>query len=244
MLAAYFDESGTHDGSSAIVVAGYLSSEERWEDFARAWTDMLRETSLIRWHQVHFAHSVKEYTGWADKKRVESMQRVTKIINETVICGVVCGVDATAFKELSPRFSTPPYAPYAFCAMVCFKHLEKWAAENFHSDPIDCIFESGAQGGGEISRMVQDLMSDEDGDKLSFRIGSVRFESKKDVLPVQAADVLAYEFYLEALNGHVSGELRPTRKSLQGLGPKLFGGTFYTRSTLKEYIVRCQRAGE
>ena len=242
-LAAYFDDSGTHDQSLAVVVGGYLSSAEKWEDFACAWADMLHDAQLTYWHQVEFAQRVKEYTGWTEEKRVEFMRRATGIINDIVIGGVVCGVDSTAFKELSPQFPAPPYTPYAFCAMVCFKHLEKWAAENFRSDPIDCVFESGTQGRGEISKMVLDLMSDEDGERLSFRIGSVRFEGKKQMLPVQAADILAYEFYLEALNGHVTGELRPTRKSLQGVGPKLFGGTFYARSTLEEYIARSQKAG-
>jgi len=244
MLTAYFDDSGTHDESRAVIVAGYLGSKEKWEDFGNAWGDMLREAGLTHWHQVHFAHKVKEYTGWTDEKRLDFMQRATRIINDAVICGIVCGIDATAFKELSPQFRGPPSTPYTFCAMVCFKHLEKWTENNSHSDPIDCIFESGAQGSGEISKMVEGLMSDEDGERLSFRIGSVRFEEKKKTMPTQAADILAYEFYEEALNGHVSGELRPPRKSLQGLGSKLFGGTFYARSTLEEYIARCQKLSQ
>ncbi|MGH7794920.1 MAG: hypothetical protein ACREQ2_08480 [Candidatus Binatia bacterium] len=118
--------------------------------------------------------------------------------------------------------------------------MEKWAFENSHRDPIVCIFESGTQGGSEISDMVRELMSDEDGERLSFRIGSFRFEKKKQLLPLQTSDILAYECYSEALNGHINGEVRGPRKSLKELGPTLFGGTFHTRAMLEEFIARIE----
>ncbi len=237
IVSAYFDDSGTHDDSLAVVVAGYLLSTEKSAGFTREWGDLLVEAGLTHWHQVNFAHSVREYAGWMEEKRVKFMRRATEIINDTVIGGVVCGVNAAAFKELSSEFPAPPDTPYPFCAMVCFKHIEKWAAEYPHSDPIDCIFESGTKGHGEIAKMVEELMSDEDGERLKFRLGAVRFEGKKETLPVQAADILAYEFYREAQNGgHVTDEIRQIRKSLQGLRSKVIGGTFYSRSTLEQYI--------
>ena len=241
MLVAYFDDSGTHDGSPAVVVAGYLSSAENWRKFNCAWADMLHDAGLTHWHQVHFAHRVNEYAGWAEEKRVEFMKRVIGIVNDTVYGGFVCGVDTVAFRELSCQFPAPPHTPYAFCAMVCFKQLEKWTIDNAQSDAIDCTFESGTQGHGEIATIVDELMSDEDGERLEFRLGTVKFEDKKEALPVQAADILAYEFYREAQgDGHVTGEIRQLRKSLRGLGSKVIGGTFYGRSTLEQYIANCE----
>lgn len=237
LLDAYFDDSGTHDKAPAVVVAGYLASAEKWEEFARKWAAMLYEANLTHWHQVSFAQRVKEYAGWTEEKRVKFMQRAAGIIRNTVIAGVSCGVNATAFRELAPRL---PLRPYVFCAMGCFKHLERWAFENSHRAPIACIFESGTQGGREISDMVQELMSDEDGERLSFRIGSFRFEKKKQLLPLQTADILAYECYSEALRGHINGEVRRPRMSLKELGPTLFGGTFHTRAMLEEFIARIE----
>ncbi|MGH7794919.1 MAG: hypothetical protein ACREQ2_08475 [Candidatus Binatia bacterium] len=114
LLDAYFEDSGTHDDAEAVVVGGYLASAEKWEEFACKWADMLSEAGLTHWHQVDFAHRVKEYTGWTEEKRVKFMQRAAGIIKNTVIAGVSCGVNATAFRELAPRL---PLRPYAFCAM-------------------------------------------------------------------------------------------------------------------------------
>lgn len=237
LLRAYFDDSGTHDDAPAVVVAGYLASAEKWHEFACEWAGMLSEGNLTYWHQVDFAHRVTEYIGWTEEKRVMFMQRAIGIIKNTVIAGVSCGVNTTAFRELAPRL---PLRPYAFCAMGCFKHLEKWAFENSHRDPIDCIFEAGTQGESEISDMVRELTSDEDGERLGFRIDPLRLGKKKQLLPLQTADILAYEFYLEARNGHINGEVRRPRMSLKGLGPTLFGGTFYTRAMLEEFIARIE----
>lgn len=237
LLNAYFDDSGTHHNAPAVVVAGYLASAEKWEDLTCKWADMLSEADLTHWHQVDFAHRVKEYAEWTEEKRVKFMQRAAGIIKNTVIAGVSCGVNATAFRELAPRL---PLRPYAFCAMGCFKHLERWASENSHHDPIVCIFESGTQGGSKISDMVRELMSNEEGERLSFRIGSFRFEKKKQFLPLQAADILAYECYSEALNGHINREVHRPRMSLKELGPILFGGTFHTRAMLEEFIARIE----
>jgi len=33
MLDAYLDESGTHDGSDAVTVAGFLATKDRWLEF-------------------------------------------------------------------------------------------------------------------------------------------------------------------------------------------------------------------
>jgi Protein of unknown function (DUF3800) len=234
LLEAYFDESGAHSDARVFVVSGYLAPAEKWEKFAYEWANMLSEANLTHWHQVDFAQRVREYSGWTEENRVKFMQRAVGIIKNTVNAGVSCGVNAMAFKELAIRL---PLRPYAFCAMGCFKHLERWASDNSHRDPIVCVFESGAPGRGEVSNMVQELMSAEDGERLSFRI-SFRFETKKQFLPLQAADILAYECYKEALSGHIRGEVRGPRKSLVELGPTLFGGTFHTRAMLEEFIAK------
>src|SRR5882724_610358 len=127
---------------------------------------MLSEADLTHWRQLDFEHRVNEYTGCSKENCVKLMQRAARVIKNTVIAGISCGVNATAFRELAQRLRL---RPYAFCAMGCFKHLEKWASENSYRDPIVCIFESGTQGGSKISDMVKELASDEYGEEPSFR---------------------------------------------------------------------------
>jgi len=50
-----------------------------------------------------------------------------------------------------------------------------------------------------------------------YRIAGWTFTDKKSVLPLQAADALAYEAAKEMENGVVDGRKRPIRKSAQDL---------------------------
>ena len=42
MLAAYFDDAGTHDSSAVIGFAGLIGIEEQWKAFEGAWKAKLR----------------------------------------------------------------------------------------------------------------------------------------------------------------------------------------------------------
>ena len=41
VLGAFFDDSGTHDDSSLVVIGGLLGTEEQWDAFEAAWTTRL-----------------------------------------------------------------------------------------------------------------------------------------------------------------------------------------------------------
>ena len=41
MLTAYFDASGSADGTEVLVVAGFLSDNENWIGFETEWNDVL-----------------------------------------------------------------------------------------------------------------------------------------------------------------------------------------------------------
>jgi hypothetical protein len=43
---AYFDESGTHKGSRALCVAGFLARADEWGAFTVEWEDALAELNL------------------------------------------------------------------------------------------------------------------------------------------------------------------------------------------------------
>jgi tryptophanyl-tRNA synthetase len=56
------------------------------------------------------------------------------------------------------------------------------------------VYESGAMGHGQVSKVFNDNLNDATR-KNDFSLLSIGFQPKKDFLPLQAADIRAYELY-------------------------------------------------
>jgi hypothetical protein len=41
MIQAYFDESGIHQGSNALVIAGYFGTTAQWKAFRKKWLKVM-----------------------------------------------------------------------------------------------------------------------------------------------------------------------------------------------------------
>lgn len=82
-------------------------------------------------------------------------------------------------------------SPYAFLGRYCMTRIFVWADQIGHADPIDLVFEKG-QPESPIRSQHSSLCRSSEVRK-KFRLGDLRFEDKGAALPLQAADVVAYE---------------------------------------------------
>src|SRR5438552_1729086 len=67
-----------------------------------------------------------------------------------------------------------------------------------------------------------------------WKISGIYFGSRKVLLPLQAADYLAYEVFKYSLN-EMEGVLRPERKSFAALCHGKFDGRFYDAKLLERW---------
>jgi hypothetical protein len=61
MLSAYFDESGTHGGSAAVAIAGYMATCEAWVEFEARWLAILSSFGLENFHMTDFVRGGEPY---------------------------------------------------------------------------------------------------------------------------------------------------------------------------------------
>jgi len=59
ILTVYLDDSGTHDRSPAVVVAGYASTQDRWESFENEWRRSHKLYNLTHFHMTDFASGTR-----------------------------------------------------------------------------------------------------------------------------------------------------------------------------------------
>ena len=82
ILNAYYDESGTHGGSTVTVMAGLVGDVNDWIEFDREWNKVLRKHEITHVHAKHLYHRQGMYRGWREKKCWELIADLMYVIQE------------------------------------------------------------------------------------------------------------------------------------------------------------------
>ncbi len=246
MLTAYFDESGTHKQSPAIAISGYIASVEEWERFDGAWTAMLRDERLSMMHWTDLENRKGAFKGWTKERQLALQNRAIAIIRETVRCGFSTAVLVNDYYLIAQ--GSPETAHQGACAFAFADNLKlvgMWIEANSISEPINYVIEHGGGYGGELQPALHHIPLAEL--RTQFRVSSLKsisYAEKKDVSPLQAADILAYESYKYVINGRVDGAKRlPTREPLNALLLSPHASHFYDAKNLLNVIDGLQEEG-
>jgi hypothetical protein len=205
MIVGYFDESGTSAKEPAIGVAGYFGSCSQWDKFNVEWRNMLSEFGLSEFHRTDIESRHLYVPGWTTKDRNRVVIQAQKIIKEFTYIGVGNAVIKADFEDVFPPVLKKYYGgPYGYCAFLCVARAKHWHENIKNKDGINWVFEAGAQGVEQFNILMKALYSDLEL-RQAFRVGTWSFAGK-DILPLQAADTIAYE-----LNKFVHGQIIENR---------------------------------
>jgi hypothetical protein len=196
-FTAYLDESGIHDGSEAVTVAGYLSTPERWEAFKTEWKLALNEFGIRFFRMSQFANRAREYQTWTEEQRSERFARLVTIINHHVFGSYGIGIPRKLFdKFFPPKASRSLGSAYALAAYNCFIMIAEDLDKQGIRGGIAYVFESGCKGRGQINEIFKKNKQDP-ALRKEYRLLSLDFKDKKEkeFVALQAADILAYELY-------------------------------------------------
>src|SRR4051794_30279906 len=80
LAEAFIDESGTHDGSPMLTVAGYLFKQDQARRFARDWGKILEQYGLPAAHQTDCANGKGDYKNLSMEQRIE----LTKLLIQNI----------------------------------------------------------------------------------------------------------------------------------------------------------------
>lgn len=245
-LTGYFDESYTHAPAPLIyTVGGYVSSVKRWKKFEREWAEALREVDVSFFHMAKFEARKKEYEGWSNEKRVRVLRRLHGIIKERVFVGFACSVNLSDYQEVIKTDELRAYFgnPHVFVTIACMKTIGAWADGQHFREPIAYVFESGSGHDAEVSRLFANAIRDEN-QRERYRVGSFSIQDKRLILPLQAADILAYEVTKVISWGIDNENMRPVRQSIKNLRLPCFNEWYYYgKVELIELVTSAQERG-
>jgi hypothetical protein len=170
-------------------VAGFVSSAGDWESFALAWSSRLRQDEIESFHAADldgFWGPFRHWQGRPDRKKLREnlcgdlmnilQSHVYQKFGSTVIKNAFQSMDA----KLREHFALNSYS---LAGRTCERQVREYVACHFTpTTEFAVIFEAGDKGKGKLQKRI----ADDSGLQATFT-------AKKDYIPLQAADWLAYE---------------------------------------------------
>lgn len=190
MLSAYLDESGTHKGSRICAMGCLVASPAQWERLSRAWLKVLDAVGVPDFHATDCANGAQAFKGWEPKDRDKLFIRLANLtVRMTafrVWTAVVMEDYHRFFSDLKERF------PYSLCALGCAARLRHIAVRRGSGFVIPYVFDQGPKGKRAFATF--DRMSSKDKAHY-FRMGALTKADRLQMVPLQVADLHAYEVY-------------------------------------------------
>jgi Protein of unknown function (DUF3800) len=195
-LQAYFDESGTHDDADVMVMAGYLMTPCEAANFNDDWSACLKTYDVACSHMVDLAHKKKRYVGWPDDQRKIHTQELISIIHQHSRFGFAVTIDKKFYDTELDREngSSGFFSAYSFCALKCLDMIRDWCEKSRYEGKIEYIFEAGHKHQAELDRIFKQMEPNESFSER-YRFGGHSFIAKDGGLPLQAADMLAWQVH-------------------------------------------------
>ncbi len=237
MLRAFVDDSRGHNLPKVFILAGYISTVERWAAFSDEWQRALEMPPRLKYFKYREALSQKgQFYRWSQSAAIERIVIFRHIVEDFVQAEVAVGflIDTyqAAYKSLGRKHQNPYYFAQAQLIFQTARNLEKLGLKR---EPIDFVFDNQMHEKAkalEAFDWAKLRAQPEPPDLLTNIIRNPpSFADDEAVLPLQAADMIATWWRLWAEAG-LSGKEAP---AIPGMARQIPGMiTQYNEAQLRD----------
>jgi len=214
MVEAYFDESGAHNESPVLCVAGYIFEKDSCIKMNEEWSLVLEKFNLPFFRMSAIAPGSKPFFNELTKdQRIQVVKDMISIIKKRASSGIAITVEPKMYDEIvlkSPEIGSA----YTCLLHMCVTAVRSWADENKYNGKIAYFFEGGHRSAHEANHYMTRIFKIPRL-RAAHRYSSHSFVDKKEVKPLQAADLLAWQ-WLKDRKRNMEGNLSH-RLDLQAL---------------------------
>jgi len=216
MLNAYFDESGddTDQRIKIVGMAGCLAPVQKWEVFEREWQSILDAAGIRYFHMKEFAHSVGEFaTGWKgdEQKRTRLYGALWETIEKVTPMFFGCFIPMEYYRQvLSDEQRRQLGSAYFVTYQTCMSLVFMVALRGNGSERVATIFDDKSGVQHYLDAFYDYILKHHN---FQGRIPRPIRQDMRTVLPLQAADIVAYESHKE----YERRLYRPNQKPRWGL---------------------------
>lgn len=235
VMKAFIDDSGSGSDSPWYVLAGYVGTVEAWDLFGATWLEVLNGPPKLEYFKASEAESLRPDGQWAGVTKEQRNTRLNALIDVIGKFATRAFYVRTMQKDYDEIIK--PYVPprwdnaYFFLFIGCIAaatSLEKYTGAG---NPIDFVFDTADKKRiVNPSLLLYDQVSSIS--QFSGRITNVHYEDEKIFLPLQAADLLAWQIRRRYC---AEEENRPQFEMALNAPPQLPYSAIVTRDDLKRY---------
>jgi len=198
-VTVFFDDSGTHRESSIAVAACYASTVEQWKEFERNWNEAKRDAHFDIFHMAEFAAGRGAFARWSDPQRRKLLTRLCGIINARVKVGYAVAIPKRIYDDVirDPFRDFCGQFHYTFALRQCASRIAEWRRKYHKAASMKYVFDQMGtnQGKGEIMEVMDAAIAKSHRESETTGVPPVTgysFETRASILPLQAADILAW----------------------------------------------------
>lgn len=213
MFVAYFDDGGHTSDSSVLSVAAVAAKSTTWERFNEKWSKRLRRAGTSPFHMTDFENRKKGFEGWGEDKRLALITDLAAILKNSVECGIGATVVMKDWLVVMPeQFERPDFiskrGPYPLLFQACIEHILSKVKLN-SPETLTCVYDRNLFIRSSLEEHYRNVLNSH---PYSAKLGALTFDSADKAMPLQAADILAYEGHKHMRNQVVENGQRPERK--------------------------------
>lgn len=208
MLVGYVDDSGSHpNNENAFVLAGFISTSEKWANFSDEWEALCKQPPKTIDFKMKIAERLKGAgTYWGQGTEEELIQRrdmklqaLALLIRKYAICRIHAGLDWRNYRAFAQeKVPHEVDSPYFFLFWNLIAEIANHQERTGVKEKIDFVFDEQGTIGQTAVLWHSTLLTALPPFHQYILSSTPIFRHDSDVLPLKAADMLAWH-----MNRHV-----------------------------------------
>jgi Protein of unknown function (DUF3800) len=193
VLKGYFDESGSTSGN-VYVLAGFFSTTEDWTLFSAEWEEICGQEPRTPDFKMRKAIRLKEY-GWNEEQRDARIKELVDLIRKRARYRIDA-VTARPNYDRIVRGNIPSELdnPYFILFLNIVIAMSEYMATLDIQGTVELVFDKQEDFVEEQCVRWYDWIKKNAASEISARLGGTpEFRHDKDVLPLKAADLYAWQ---------------------------------------------------
>jgi len=194
MLKAYFDDSCGDEGSRILLLAGCVHRYSVWADFSIGWEAALAASPSIRYFHMREARNLTgEFLRWKGRDRDAKIRMLADVVRSyepwVVFAWISRAEHDAVLKPVAPHVLRQAYFLLFYAVIVKLAH---WHHAMGVTLPVDFVFDEQGATGNQAAMWYRYIKNLEKPEIAALFGSSPTFQDDKVVLPLQAADMVAW----------------------------------------------------